>query len=93
VIVQQLATNVRLRAVDEFGHTGLSLPFNVVDLPILPVTITYQVLGDQMQLTWPNGVLQSASQAAGPYTDVIGATSPHTVPFSAPRQFFRVRVN
>lgn len=91
--VQQLATNVRLWAVDEFGHTGQSLPFDVGELPILPVTITFQVLGGQMQLTWPSGVLQSASQAAGPYTDVSGASSPHTIPFSAPRQFFRVRVN
>jgi uncharacterized repeat protein (TIGR01451 family) len=90
VMVPQLATNVTLWAVDDFGHSGQSLPFDVV-LPL--VTITIQTSGSQMQLTWPHGILQSASEAAGPYTDVIGATSPHTVTFSAPRQFFRVRVN
>ncbi len=43
-------------------------------------------------LAWPPGFfLQSASEAAGPYADVPGATSPYTNSPSAPRQFFRLR--
>ena len=33
-----------------------------------------------------------ATQATGPYSDVIGANSPYAVNPSGPRQFFRVRV-
>jgi hypothetical protein len=39
---------------------------------------------------WKCGILQSASTAPGPYTDVPGATSPYTVPATGP-QFFRTR--
>ncbi len=85
--------NLTLWAADGLGHSGQSLPFNVAGGPVPPVAITLQSSGNQMQLTWANGILQSASQAAGPYTDVVGATSPYTVTFSAPQQFFRVRVN
>ena len=92
--VQQPATNVTLRADDGLGHVSQSLPFDVASGPVPPVTVTLlRTSGNQMQLTWSHGILQSASQAAGPYTDVLGATSPYPVTFSAPQQFFRVRVN
>jgi hypothetical protein len=43
-------------------------------------------------LMWTTGTLQSAPAAAGPYTDVSGATSPYTVAPSGDQQFFRVQV-
>jgi hypothetical protein len=93
VTAQLPATKVTLRAADGLGHSGQSLLFDVASGPVPPVTVTIRPSGNQMQLTWPNGILQSASQANGPYTDVIGATSPYTVTPSAPQQFFRVRFN
>ncbi len=56
------------------------------------VTITFQVTGNQLTLTWPKGTLQSATQINGPYTDVIGATSPYPINTTGPQQFYRVRV-
>jgi hypothetical protein len=43
-------------------------------------------------LTWPQGTLQSSDFAAGPYSDVAGATSPYTNTISTARQFYRVLV-
>jgi hypothetical protein len=57
-----------------------------------PVTLTLQPLGNQVQLIWPMGVLQTAAQASGPYTNIVGAFSPFTLMPSASAQFFRVKV-
>lgn len=47
----------------------------------------------QLQLTWPCGFLQSATQVTGPFTDVTNATSPYGfTPLVSPQsQFYRVR--
>jgi hypothetical protein len=58
-----------------------------------PVTLTLQRLGNQVQLLWPLGVLQTAPHVTGPYTNIAGALSPFTLPPSASAQFFRVKVN
>jgi hypothetical protein len=42
-------------------------------------------------LRWNCGVLQSATRPEGPYTDVIGATSPYCTPSDRVRLFYRVR--
>jgi hypothetical protein len=48
--------------------------------------------GNSLVLQWGSGsVLQSATNVAGPWQDVSGATSPYTVPFTGPQRFFRVR--
>jgi hypothetical protein len=48
--------------------------------------------GNSLVLQWGNGsVLQTATNVAGPYQDVSGATSPYTVNFTDPARFFRVR--
>ena len=90
--VLQGATNVVLRADDGLGHAGQSLPINVISAQVPSVTISVQYSGNQVLLSWPGGILQSATQATGPYSDVIGANSPYAVNPSGPRQFFRVRV-
>ncbi len=56
------------------------------------VTITIQPVGSQIQLNWPSGTLQSADQAAGPYSDISDATSPYLVTPSVTQQFYRVRL-
>ncbi|HEX3359325.1 MAG TPA: LamG-like jellyroll fold domain-containing protein, partial [Tepidisphaeraceae bacterium] len=44
-----------------------------------PTAITVEVLpGHQLRLSWPYGILQSATSVTGPYTAVSGAASPYT---------------
>lgn len=57
----------------------------------LPPTISAQVVGDLMLLSWPRGILQEAVNADGPYVD-IPATSPFPVDISEGSRFYRVRL-
>ena len=56
------------------------------------VTLSIQIVGSQIQLTWPSGTLQSADQVDGQYSDISGAVSPYLVTPSGAQQFYRVRV-
>lgn len=60
----------------------------------LPVSISIQNLGgNQLQLTWPTGTLQSADAATGPYSDLPTATSPFPVSLnSAVQKFYRIKL-
>lgn len=58
----------------------------------LEVALTLKPLGDQLQLVWAGGVLQSASEVDGTYTDMTIAVSPLVVTPSEFRRFYRVRV-
>src|SRR5581483_2106353 len=62
--------------------TALTLRFNFDAAP-----------GAGINLTWPAGVgiLQSAAQVNGPYTDVPAANGPYIVAPSATQRFFRLR--
>jgi hypothetical protein len=62
--------------------------YSVVTPPALLLNL--QNLGGNPVLTWPSGRLQSASQVAGPYANVSGATPPYTNAVSGAQQFFRV---
>jgi hypothetical protein len=57
-----------------------------------PPTLSIQRAGAQVQLIWNNGVLQSATNAVGPYADITNATSPDTISVTNSHQFFRVRL-
>ena len=72
-------TPSQLQQLYRFGYSGA------------PVSLTIQQSGANVLLTWGHGVLQSASQVQGPYTDVIGANPPYLTPISGTQQFFRVR--
>ena len=49
-------------------------------------------VGNQLQIAWPDGTLQSATNAAGPYVDVPGnPTSPLLVSPTEERVFYRSR--
>lgn len=56
------------------------------------VGLTLQKVGNNLQLVWPSGVLQGATDVSGSYTNVPGAVSPLTVTPSEPKGFFRVKV-
>jgi uncharacterized repeat protein (TIGR03803 family) len=60
-----------------------------------PIPLNVQVSGVKIILGWnsTNFVLQSALSAGGPFTNVLGATSPYTVVTTNTRQFFRLEAN
>jgi hypothetical protein len=64
--------------------------YSAVDTSI--VTISIQRLDHSIILTWPEGTLQSADRVAGPYSDILSATSPYTNTVSEIQQFYRVHV-
>jgi hypothetical protein len=57
----------------------------------LPPTVSAQITGNQMQLTWPRGTLQEADEVTGPYVDVT-TNSPLTVDLSESKKFYRIRL-
>jgi hypothetical protein len=67
------------------GGTGLRAFF-----PSMNIKATFN--GTQVTLTY-SGTLQSAPVVTGPYTDVIGATSPYTFTPTGAMQFFRTRLD
>ena len=46
-----------------------------------------------MQLNWAYGILQSATNLLGPYSDVSNSSSPYTIAMTNGQQFYRVREN
>jgi hypothetical protein len=67
---------------------GLSNQLSPVPAPIF---LTEQRSSNQIILSWPAGMLQSADSVTGPYTDMT-PVSPLSVPPSAAKRFFRVRL-
>jgi hypothetical protein len=57
------------------------------------LTLNISLLGGILNITWPYGVLEQADSLAGPWTTIVGATSPYAPSASAPPKFYRVRVN
>ena len=47
----------------------------------------------QLQLSWTYGTLQTATNVAGPYTDLSNATAPYVISPTNTQQFFRIREN
>jgi hypothetical protein len=56
------------------------------------VTIYAQKAGANLTLIWSPGTLQSATNVAGPYSDVGGATAPYTISPSEAQRYYRVKV-
>lgn len=56
-----------------------------------PVTLTKQVSGGNMTLSWTAGTLQAAGAVTGPYTNVT-PTSPYVVPLTGPQRYFRTKL-
>ena len=62
---------------------------------IAPIPLSIRPEGNNVVLTWSNPAfaLQAAPQAAGDFTNVPGAMSPHTNPAAGAQKFFRLRTN
>jgi hypothetical protein len=70
--------------------TELNALYTAATTPQVKITATLS--GSNLILNWPAGTLQQADEAAGPYSDIVAATSPYSVPATAARKFYRVRV-
>jgi hypothetical protein len=55
-----------------------------------PITLQETKVGNQLQLNWDAGTLTSATNVAGPWTDVVGAVPPYLVT-PVGTKFYRVR--
>ena len=49
--------------------------------------------GNNVQLTWPRGLLLEAGTVTGPWTTNSAASSPYITPAAGPQKFYRVLVN
>lgn len=64
----------------------------VNNLSFFDLTFTIEMSGKNVRVTWSQGVLQQSGTVNGLYTDVPGATSPHTITPAAGSQFYRVKL-
>ncbi|HSU55472.1 MAG TPA: hypothetical protein VLT36_15560 [Candidatus Dormibacteraeota bacterium] len=55
-------------------------------------TLSAQMIGGQLVLSWITGTLQSAPAVSGPFTDISPATAPYNVNPAAGQQYFRIRL-
>lgn len=85
-------TGIGSLSVDDLAIGGEFADVLVTTTP-LPEPLEIQRIGGDIVLTWsdPAFKLFSASSVNGSYTEVVGASSPHTVPISGPQQFFQLR--
>jgi hypothetical protein len=61
-------------------------------VPVAPPLLEFTRNGGTLTLGWSSGwFLQSATNIAGPYQDVPGATSPWPVSMANPQEFFRLK--
>ncbi len=92
-----LGTNLVSCTAQDLCYNTNTCAFNVVVLPPLtsdcPLNIALtQVSPPQVTLSWDcDGVLQSATDVNGPWSDVTGATSPHTIGSEGEPIFFRLQ--
>jgi hypothetical protein len=56
------------------------------------VPLDFRRVGQNLILTWPQGTLQSADNVKGPWSPVVGATTPYTNAITGGNKFFRVLV-
>lgn len=90
------STTLRLVAYDtEYpasSNAPVTVTFNVG--PTSPNLPAFDIVksGGSVVLSWTNVVLslQSAPSLTGPFTNIVGSTSPYTVSISGSQQFFRL---
>jgi len=56
------------------------------------VPLGFRRAGQNLILTWPQGILQSTGDVQGPWSPVDGATTPYTNAITGGNRFFRVLV-
>jgi hypothetical protein len=70
---------------------GFTSPAGTVSVTVNPPAVcSAQVLSGNFILTWPYGLLQSATNVLGPWSNVNGAVSPFTNHPANPQAFYRI---
>jgi hypothetical protein len=70
----------------------LNLLYNVAVTGLPPVVLQVQSSGKNVILSWPQGILQQATNLLGPWVDNGAATSPSTNAATEGQMFYRVKV-
>jgi Immunoglobulin domain len=89
--------NVAGQATGEiaFGHNrvyALNSNNGILALNIAWPSVSLNPNGSNVTITWIGKyTLQSATSVTGPYTDVVGATSPYTTAASGAQKYFRLK--
>jgi hypothetical protein len=75
---------------DTFGIDNVRLTFNGTERN--PGMLAVEQVGETLVLTWDDSSfgLQSAPTPGGVFTNVVGATSPHTSAIEADQRYFRL---
>lgn len=58
---------------------------------LVPSALQFRRMGEELELTWSAGVLQSAGELPGTWTDVGQAVSPHRITAEQAPRFYRLR--
>ncbi len=83
--------NVYMSDVAIFTNALSSNAIYQIYLAAMNELITTTNSSGNLVLSWPVGTLLSSTNVQGPYSVVVGATSPYTVPKTAPQRFYRVQ--
>ncbi len=84
----------RTLSVHTDANPGSQIALTRINYAVAPVPVTLSIakVGSDVVLTWPTGTLQQSTNATGDYSDLTGATSPHTNAVTGTQKFFRVKV-
>jgi hypothetical protein len=76
---------------DTFGIDNFTLSYTAAS----PASLDIHLVETNAVLTWTNPAfgLQAAPSVPGPFTNVLGATSPYTNPISGAQMYFRLKAN
>ncbi len=83
--------NVSMSDVAVFTNALSSNSVYKIFLAAMSELITTTNSAGNLVLSWPEGTLLSSTNVQGPYSVVVGATSPYTVSKTTPQQFYRVQ--
>ena len=68
--------------------------WNSLMLSFVPLVLTFANQGgNQAEVNWNYGTLQTATNVAGPYVDMTNVVQPYSIPLTNSQQFFRIRGN
>jgi hypothetical protein len=88
-------TNVTAAAAGDYNVTATvagctSVPATETVAVNPPASVSIQPLPGGVVLDWPFGILQSATNLTGPWSNIIEALPPYTNAPTEPQQFFRL---
>jgi len=87
-----IGTNTLLQAIAfQAGYLNSAVAGASYTINLPAVSISLQMSGSNLQLTWPQGTLLESSNVSGPWTTNF-ATSPYTVSPTNAQMFYRIRV-